>query len=70
MDKVWYVYIFDRRGQLYTGISTNLEHRMRQHNAIILYYESFDDKYLAARREKEIKGWSRESKSKLIEYGR
>ena len=31
--KIWYVYICLRGGQLYTGITTNLNHRMKQHHA-------------------------------------
>jgi putative endonuclease len=67
MIGVWYVYICDRRGQLYTGITTDLSHRMRQHGANLLYSESYDDKHVAAKREKEIKGWSREKKMKLLD---
>jgi putative endonuclease len=66
MGEVWYVYICDRVGQLYTGITTDLAHRMKQHKAQLLYSESLDDKHLAARREKEIKGWNREKKLRLI----
>ncbi|MFC1829409.1 GIY-YIG nuclease family protein, partial [Thermodesulfobacteriota bacterium] len=36
---MWYVYICDKSGQLYTGITTDLEHRMRQHKATLLYSE-------------------------------
>jgi predicted GIY-YIG superfamily endonuclease len=60
------MYICDRAGQLYTGITTGLEHRMRQHKAKLLYTESFEDKHVAARREREIKGWSRNKKLQLI----
>ena len=63
----WYVYICDRGGQLYTGITSHLEHRMNQHKAMLLYNESFEDKYSAAKREREIKGWSRAKKLGLIE---
>ena len=64
--KPWYVYICDRQGQLYIGITTDLEHRMRQHRGKLLYSEAFEDKRLAARREKEIKGWRRDKKLQLI----
>ena len=30
---MWHVYICDRNGQLYTGITTDLRNRMRQHGA-------------------------------------
>ena len=63
---VWYVYICNRRGQLYTGITTDLEHRMKQHKAELLYSEKFANKYDAAKREREIKGWRREKKLALI----
>jgi len=64
--KPWYVYICDRQGRLYIGITTDLEHRMRQHKGKLLYSEPFEDKRLAARREKEIKGWRRDKKLQLI----
>ena len=32
----------------------------------LVYLEEFENKYLAAKREKEIKGWRREKKLKLI----
>ena len=63
---MWHVYIRDREGQLYTGITTDLEHRMKQHGAQLLYSEAYKDKRLAARREREIKGWRREKKLALI----
>lgn len=63
----WYVYICDRAGQLYTGITTDLEHRMNRHKARLLYRESFEDRYSAAKREREIKGWTRDKKLKLVE---
>jgi putative endonuclease len=65
----WYVYICDRAGQLYTGITTDLEHRMNQHKATLLYSESVKDKHSAARRERQIKGWRREKKLALIQEG-
>ena len=63
---VWYVYMCNRRGQLYTGITTDLEHRMKQNRAELLYSEKFADKHEAAKREREIKGWRREKKLALI----
>jgi len=55
-----------RKGQLYTGITTNLRHRMAQHGAKLLYQEIHPDSHSAARREKEIKGWPRAKKMELI----
>jgi putative endonuclease len=66
----WYVYICDKQGQLYTGITTNLEHRMRQHKGMLLYSESFENKNFAASREKEIKSWGRKKKLELIKSSR
>ncbi len=63
---MWYVYICDKEGLLYTGITTNLPRRMRQHAASLLHSEHFQDKHAAARREREIKGWRREKKLALI----
>jgi predicted GIY-YIG superfamily endonuclease len=50
----------DRSGVVYTGITTDLDHRMRQHGAVLLYSEPHPDRHSAAKREKEIKGWRRE----------
>jgi putative endonuclease len=63
---VWFVYICDRNGQLYTGITTDLDHRIKQHKAILLYSEKYSDKHSAAKRERQIKGWRREKKLALI----
>ena len=63
---MWYVYICDKGGVLYTGITTDLPRRMRQHCASLLHSECFQDKHAAARREREIKGWRREKKLVLI----
>jgi putative endonuclease len=70
MKKVWYVYLCGWAGTLYTGINTDLEHRMKLHRAKLLYTEAFDDKHSAANREKDIKGWRRENKMQLIESKR
>ncbi len=63
---MWYVYICDKEGGLYTGITTDIPRRMRQHGASLLRSERFQDKRAAARREREIKGWRREKKLALI----
>ncbi len=64
---MWYVYICDKSGQLYTGITTDLEHRMRQHKANLLYSEAYKNKNDAAKRERQIKGWRREKKLALTQ---
>ena len=66
---MWYVYICNRKGQLYTGITTDLVHRMKQHRAEPLYSETFASKHEAAKRERKIKGWRREKKLALINKG-
>ena len=63
---MWFVYICDRNGQLYTGMTTDVDHRMRQHKANLLYTKAYEDKIEAARRERQIKGWRREKKLSLI----
>ena len=64
---MWYVYICDKSGQLYTGITTDLEHRMRQPKANLLYSEAYKNKNDAAKRERQIKGWRREKKLALTQ---
>jgi len=66
MPNKWFVYICNRNGQLYTGITTDVEHRMKQHQARLLFTEVFENKQLAALRERQIKGWRREKKLDLI----
>ena len=67
---MWYVYICDKKGKLYTGITIQIPHRMHQHKATLLYYEAFDGKHAAAKREREIKGWTRAKKLALIDNSR
>ena len=77
----YYIYILaSESGTLYVGVTSNLEGRMDQHKLgkvngftqkykvkKLLYYEEFDDVYLAISREKEIKKWRREKKIALFE---
>ena len=64
---MWYLYIIKKNNKYYTGITTDLKNRLHQHgNPPLLYSEKFPDKYAAARRDKEIKGWSRSKKEQLI----
>ncbi|MCD6153779.1 MAG: GIY-YIG nuclease family protein [Syntrophobacterales bacterium] len=65
---MWYVYICDRRGQLYTGITTNLSHRMKQHSAELLYSEICENRHEAAGREREIGGKFRGHNTKFREF--
>jgi predicted GIY-YIG superfamily endonuclease len=61
------MYIIDRDGRLYTGITTDLVNRMRQHGrSAPLYREGPMSRTNAVKREKELKGWSRKKKLELI----
>jgi putative endonuclease len=66
--------------ELYTGVTNNLERRVYEHqNKLIegftkkynctklVFFEETDDISAAIMREKEIKGWKREKKNKLVE---
>lgn len=77
----YYVYIMTNNSKtLYTGITNNLQRRVYQHkNKLVkgftakynikklVYYEETYDIKSAIAREKQIKGWLREKKIKLIE---
>jgi len=76
----YFLYIVECTGGVYyTGITWNLRKRISEHNSGIktplqksrlpvklVYWEKFNTKIEAARREKEIKGRSRIKKEKLI----
>ncbi|MHC4067997.1 MAG: GIY-YIG nuclease family protein [Planctomycetota bacterium] len=64
---MWHLYIIKKNGRYYTGITTDPQNRLHQHgNPSILYRETFSDKFNAAKREKQIKGYSRAKKQSLI----
>ena len=64
---MWHLHIIDKNGKYYTGITTGLKNRLRQHgNSPLLYTEEFADKYKAAQSEEQIKGYSRKKKQDLI----
>ncbi len=76
----WFVYILRcRTGHLYTGITTNLERRLREHNSgfgskftrsrlpvTIVHRERFVNRSLAAKRELRIKRMTLPKKLQLI----
>lgn len=78
--KQWFLYILEcGDGSFYTGITTDVEKRIKKHNAgcgakytrgrgpvVLKYREAFDTESLARKREREIKDFSRENKSLLI----
>lgn len=75
-----YVYILKcRDGSLYTGYTNNLERRLKTHNSgkgakytrcrlpvELVYYETYETKSEAMKREYYIKQMSRQGKVKLI----
>ena len=80
-ESKWYVYILRCADQtLYTGITNRLQQRLRAHNAgkgakytksrrpvELVYYEQFETKEEAMRREWEIKQLTHQQKEKLLE---
>ena len=78
---VYYVYIMaSKTGTLYTGSAGDFKHRVKQHKQKrvggfskkynvdrLIYFEYVGDKSSAIKREKQIKGWRREKKVKLID---
>ena len=78
--KTYYVYIMSNKSRhLYTGITSSLIARVRQHKDKfnpgftarynfdkLVHYEGFSHPLTAIKREKEIKGWLREKKLKLV----
>jgi len=76
-----YIVTNKRRGTLYTGMTNTISKRSLRHKKSfnansftdkynlkrLVWYESFSTPSGAIRREKEIKGWTREKKIALIE---
>ncbi len=82
MSKDYYVYIVTNKYNkvLYTGVTNNLSRRIYEHKSKkiegftkrynltkLVYFENTNDVSCAILREKEIKGWLRKKKLKLIE---
>ncbi|HEX9781068.1 MAG TPA: GIY-YIG nuclease family protein [bacterium] len=76
----WVVYILRcGRGELYTGVTSNLGRRLVEHQTGIggwftstsqpielAYHETYSTKADATRREVQLKGWTRRKKLALI----
>ena len=77
----WFVYIVECSDKsLYTGITNNLDRRLKEHNNNILgskytrirrpvkiiHFETFITRSQALKKENEIKGWNRKRKLQLI----
>ncbi len=64
---MWHLYIIKQTEKFYTGITTDLKNRLHQHgNPPLLYKEAFQNKHQAARRKRQIKGWTKAKKQELI----
>ena len=79
---LYYVYILasKRNGTLYTGVTGDLANRVWQHKNdviegftrkygvhMLVWFEEYADVHVAIEREKQIKGWNRAWKIRLIE---
>ena len=80
---MYYVYMLTNahKNVIYTGITNNLVRRVYEHKhhldkgsytdqynlEYLVYFETTSDVKAAIEREKQIKGWSRKRKDKLIE---
>ncbi|MBQ8605373.1 MAG: GIY-YIG nuclease family protein [Clostridia bacterium] len=77
-----YVYILTNKSDavMYIGVTKDLSRRLYEHkNELaegftkkyhvhkLVYYEAFDDIRFAIEREKQLKGWKRSRKNKLVE---
>jgi len=76
----WYVYLLLCDNQFYyVGITTRVKERIQAHNdkksfytkqyskIELVYCEKYTNKHEAARREKQLKGWSQTKKQMLID---
>ena len=78
----WFTYIIECKDKtFYTGICWNLKKRIQEHNngayktsftkgrlpVRLVYWKKFENRFQAAKKEKEIKGFSRLKKQKLID---
>jgi len=82
MNRSYCVYVLASRSRnLYTGVTNNLQRRMAEHRERIVpgftskyricrlvHLQVFSDIRDAIAREKEIKGWRREKKIRLIRF--
>ena len=80
MNHQFYIYILtNNTGTLYIGVTNNLERRIYEHQNDLLegftkeyklikliYFEEINNIETAIRREKQLKGWTRQKKLSLI----
>ena len=76
----WFTYILEcSGGSYYTGVTTDLKTRVDRHNSgkgakytrarrpvVLVYFEPYLDEKNARRRERELKGWRRGKKERLV----
>ena len=81
MSSAVYMLANPRRTVLYTGVTSDLDKRVTEHRSriypnsftkrynahVLVYYEIFPDIRAAIAREKQIKGWTRAKKVRLVE---
>ncbi len=82
VEKLYYVYMLasHRNGTLYIGVTNDLSRRIWEHRTgadngftkkhciqTLVWYETFGDINDAIAREKQLKGWNRDWKIRLIE---
>lgn len=81
---MYFVYIIEcADGSLYTGITTDVKRRFNEHKnktgghftsskeiVRVVYTEQYADRSSALKREAQIKGWTRQKKLNLIQFGR
>ncbi len=79
-NQVWLFYIVRcKDGSLYSGITNNIEHRIKEHNrgsgakytfsrrpVKLVYSEKCDNISEARKRETQVKSWARIKKERLI----
>lgn len=81
---MYYLYILrGLRSHLYVGVTNNITKRIERHKSgdgaeftkrnkvyTLVYSEQFETLREARRREKQIKGWTRQKKENLIKFGK
>jgi len=81
---MWFTYIIKcKDGSFYTGITTDLDRRFKEHKEghggkytvshpplKIMFFERFENRSEASKRESQIKGWTRKEKEKLVKLGK
>jgi putative endonuclease len=81
MTAVFYILFSSLRNQYYVGHTCDcIEERLRRHNSnhrgftggigdwIVVYQEIYNDKALAYKREREVKGWKSKKRIQLLIY--